>query len=260
MKEIHHDIKYGRITDLGNSMTPNIEKIMDLSPDAILLSPFENSGSYGKLGSLHIPLIECADYMETSALGRAEWIRFYGLLFGKREAADSIFAVTEKRYNDLCEEVKQTKTHPTVFTEMKSGSTWYVAGGNSYVGRLLKDAGADYIFKDVKASGSVPMSPEVVFDRCQDADFWLVKYNMPEDMGRKQFAEEWVRTPQIKAFAKENVYGVNLSRKLFYEETPFHPDVLLSDYVFIFHPELQNGYKLKYYSRLVNDNVVIGKP
>lgn len=92
------DVAARRIVDCGLSMTPDIEKIMELHPDAILLSPFENSGTYGKLGKLGIPIIECADYMENSALGRAEWVRFYGRLVGKAHEADSLFAEVERDY------------------------------------------------------------------------------------------------------------------------------------------------------------------
>ena len=68
------------IVDCGSSMAPDIERIIALKPEAILLSPFENSGGYGKLDKLHIPIIEAADYMESSPLGRAEWMKFYGML------------------------------------------------------------------------------------------------------------------------------------------------------------------------------------
>lgn len=85
----------GKLTDAGNSMSPDIERVMSLNPDAILLSPFENAG-YGRIGKMGIPIIECADYLETSPLGRAEWIKFFGLLYGKEVEADSIFTEVEK--------------------------------------------------------------------------------------------------------------------------------------------------------------------
>ena len=84
LPEIEEGCRNGTITDVGDGMNPNIERIIDLHPDAILLSPFENSGGYGRVEKLNVPIIECADYMETSSLGRAEWMRFYGLLFGKK--------------------------------------------------------------------------------------------------------------------------------------------------------------------------------
>ena len=88
--EVVSRIQDGRIIDCGDGMNPDVEKIMDLQPDAIFVSPFENAG-YGQLEKLGVPLIECAEYMETSPLGRAEWMRFYGRLLGVRERADSLF-------------------------------------------------------------------------------------------------------------------------------------------------------------------------
>ena len=98
---VQEGVERGTIVDCGDGMNPDMEKIIDLHPDAILLSPFENSGGYGRIEKLNIPIIECADYMETSALGRAEWMRFYGLLFGAAPKADSLFAEVDSCYKRL---------------------------------------------------------------------------------------------------------------------------------------------------------------
>ena len=250
LDRLQQDVKSGKIVDCGKGISPDIEKIIDLSPDAILVSPFENSGSYGKLGTLGIPVIECADYMETSALGRAEWMRFYGILTGHQSQADSTFAGIEKRYNDLKTLVADVMTKPTVLSDMKFGNSWYVAGDNSTVGRLFADAGADYIFNDEKASGSVPYDPEVVFDRGQQADLWLIKYNQAYDMTYALLAKEWGNYSRLSAFQHRNVYACNLSKVPFYEETPFHPDMLLRDYIIIFHPEAIKDHNLRYFKKI----------
>ena len=250
LDKISRDVANGKIIDCGLGTSPDLEKIIDLNPDAILLSPFENAGSYGKLGKLGIPIIECADYMENSALGRAEWMRFYGMLIGKEKEADSLFLAVEKDYNATKALVKDAKHKPTVVTEKKYGSTWYVAGANSTVGGLLRDAGANYVFNDEPTSGSVPYSPEVVFDRAQQADIWMFKYNQAVDITSEQLSMEWGNYSKMKAFRNGNVYHCNLSLVPYYEETPFHPNILLKDYVKIFHPEVLKDYQLRYYKPL----------
>ncbi len=250
LDKIQADVASGKITDCGLGTNPDLEKIIDLNPDAILLSPFENAGSYGKLGKLGIPIIECADYMENSALGRAEWMRFYGLLLGKEKEAESLFRAVEDDYNATKALVGDIKDKPTVVTEKKYGSTWYVAGANSTVGGLLADAGADYIFSDEPASGSVPYSPEVVFDRAQQADVWMFKYNQAVDITSQQLAGEWGNYGKMKAFTTGNVYQCNLSLVPYYEEAPFHPNILLKEYVKILHPDVLKGYELRYYKKL----------
>lgn len=240
----------GKIVDCGDGPNPDIEKIIDLSPDAIILSPFENSGSYGKLGTIGIPIIECADYMETGALERAEWIRFYGRLVGKGDAADSLFSTIENDYNSMKKLAAGVRKRPTVVDGNKFGSTWYVAGANSTVGGMIRDAGGDYVFSDEKSTGSVPYSPEKVFDRAQNAEIWMMKYGQESPMTRAQLAQDWNNYSEMQAFKTRNIYVCNLSGTVFYEETPFHPNLLLRDYIKIFHPEILKDYQLRYYKRI----------
>ena len=157
------------IVDCGSGMQPDVEKIIAIHPEALLISPFENSGGYGKLDNLNIPIIETADYMETSPLGRAEWIKFYGLLYGA-DKADSLFAAIEKEYLALKTQAAKLPKGLSVLTERKMGSVWYSPGGKSTIGILLKDANARYIFADDEHSGSLSLSPEQVIDRGREVD------------------------------------------------------------------------------------------
>ena len=272
MPEIAEGHRNGTIADAGSSMDPDIERIIDLHPDAILLSPFENSGGYGRVEKLNIPLIECADYMETSPLGRAEWMRFYGRLFGKQQQADSLFASVEQSYIALKEAAatlresavspgkatvspqKPTATPqpapPTVMCDLKTSSTWYTPGGNSTIARLYADACADYIFREDTHSGSLAYSFEAIFERGQQADFWLIRYNQPTDKTYSELKEEFAPYAGFRAFKERNIYGCNTGRVAFYEETPFHPDWFLKDLIKIFHSSMLEGYELKYYSKL----------
>lgn len=251
LPQIQEGCRNGSIVNVGNSMNPDIERIIDLRPDAILLSPFENSGGYGRVGKLNIPIIECADYMETSALGRAEWMRLYGLLLGKEAQADSLFAGIEKEYLTLTQQVKsQNLKRPTVISEMKNSSAWYIPGGNSTMGRLYQDAGADYVFAYLSNNGSVPLAFETVFDRGGNADIWLIKYNQPQDKTYSELERDYAPYARFKAFQDRKVYGCNTNHVPFYEESPFHPELLLKDLIKIFHPELLPDYDLKYFSNL----------
>lgn len=251
LPQIQEGCRNGGIVNVGNSMNPDIERIIDLRPDAILLSPFENSGGYGRVGKLNIPIIECADYMETSALGRAEWMRLYGLLLGKEAQADSLFAGIEKEYLTLTQQVKsQNLKRPTVISEMKNSSAWYIPGGNSTMGRLYQDAGADYVFAYLSNSGSVPLAFETVFDRGGNADIWLIKYNQPQDKTYSELERDYAPYARFKAFQDRKVYGCNTNHVPFYEESPFHPELLLKDLIKIFHPELLPDYDFKYFSNL----------
>ena len=248
--EIQEGCKNGTIVNAGEGTNPDIEKIIDMHPDALMLSPYENSGGHGQVEKLKVPIIECADYMETSALGSAEWIRFYGLLFHQSAKADSIFAIVEKNYNELKALAASQPVKPKVMCELKSGSAWYVPGGRSTTGKLYKDAGGDYLFDSYPNSGAVPLSFETVFDKAQDADVWLMKYNQPSDKTMAGIREDYSPYANFKAFKERNVYGCNTAYHTYYEDFPFHPDLVLKDLIKIFHPSLLPEYELKYFSKL----------
>lgn len=250
LPSIHEAYAKGTIVDCGDGMNPDMEKIIDLHPDAILLSPFENSGGYGRVEKLNIPIIECADYMETSALGRAEWMRFYGLLFGATPQADSLFAEVDSCYQHLKMRAALSSVSLSVLSELKSGSAWYVPGGRSTMGRLFQDACGRYAFAEDAHSGSVPLAFETVFDKAGDADVWTIKYNRDRDMTYSDLQADYIGYTGFKAFKTKNIYGCNTAKVPFYEETPFRPDYLLSDLIQILHPEIGDLGGLRYFCKL----------
>ena len=253
LKKIHDGVKDGRVADFGKSSAPDIERVIDTNPDALLVSPFENSGGYGALEKLGIPIIECADYMETSPLGRAEWVKFYGLLFGCYEESVALFDSIADAYNGVKKKIEaqgDKAANPKVITDMITGSTWYVPGANSTIGILIRDAGGDYVFADRKERGSVALSPETVFDRAQDADVWLLRYSQKKDMTCRELSAANTLYSRMDALKKQGVYGCNLEYSPFFEETPFHPERLLMDFAKMFHPENLPEYKMRYFNHL----------
>ena len=249
MEEIQKRLKDQSIANAGSSMSPNIEQIIALHPDAILLSPYENSG-YGRLENLNIPIIECSDYLETSPLGRAEWMRFFGLLYGCQEQADSLFNAVAKVYNETCKHIATLSYKPKVISERRTGSVWYVPGGRSYMAVLFSDAGAQYPWGDNTNTGSIPQSFESVFEKGQDADFWLIKYNANNDMTYADLAQEYAPYARFKAFESKQIYACNTQKYRYYEETPFHPERLLQDLASIFHPEVFKNYTPYYFHQI----------
>ena len=272
------------IVDCGSSMAPDIERIIALKPEAILVSPFENSGGYGKLDKLHIPIIEAADYMESSPLGRAEWMKFYGMLFGKDKnisttaaveaseaaagkaseaaagkaseatlpascelRADSLFAQIEKEYLKLKAEAGKLPKGLSILTERKTGGVWYVPGGQSTIGILLKDANARYIFSDDQHSGSLPMSPEQILAKGSQVDVWAFKYFGGAPLSQVQLLQEYDGYKALAAFNRGNIYQVDTSTEPYFELTSFHPELLLREFIILAHGERFG--KLRFYKK-----------
>ncbi len=247
---IQDGLREGRITDLGEATAPNVEKMINIGAEIIIASPFQNAG-YGPAEKLGIPIVEAADYMESLPLGRTEWIRFYGLLFGKAAVADSIFRETEGEYMKLKELAKDVSRRPRVFAEKKFGSSWYMPAGNSYIAHLYADAGADYVFKDLAGTGSTPLAFETVLNRAIHADVWMMKYNLTEEMTYKDLRVEYTPYENFDAFKRRNIYTCNTGVVPYFEEFPLHPDYLLKDMVWIFHPELLPAdYAPRYYRKM----------
>lgn len=248
-EELRRRIQQGRVADAGNSTMPNVERIVDLDPDAVLLSSFENN-SNERIDKMGIPIIECCDYMETTPLGRVEWVRVFGWLYGCETVADSLFDAVCDEYTQVCALVDSTSHRPMVITERRTGSVWYMPGGNSYMAALLDDAGAYYPWQDDTQSGSIPLSFESVFDKGADAEFWLIKYNNPLGLTYRDIEKEHSLNKQFKPFINRKIYGCNTHDIRYYEETPFHPEKLLIDLVAIFHPEIFPHYAPRYFSPL----------
>lgn len=238
------------IIDCGSSMQPDIERIIALKPEGLLISPFENSGGYGKLDKLHIPIIETADYMETSPLGRAEWMKFYGLLFKSEERSDSLFSSIEKEYLALKAEAAKLPQGLSILTERKMGSVWYVPGGKSTMGILLKDANAKYIFADDTHSGSLAYGPERILSKGTQVDVWAFKYFGGKALSKNDLLAEYEGHKVLKAFNSNSIYQVDTSTQPYFELTSFHPEILLREFIILAHPKATQFGKLRFYQHL----------
>lgn len=247
---IQEQIKAGRVIDCGNGLNPVVEKIMDVKPDVIMLSPFENSGGYGKTEEIGIPLIECAEYMETSPLARAEWMRFYGLLFGVSDQADQLFLQVDSSYNALKQQAAKAGEGRSVLVDKITGSVWYMPGGRSTIGQMLLDAGARYPWATDKQSGSLSLPFETVLEKAGESDVWILRYSSDHDLSYDELLSEYHGYRQLKAFRQHEVYGCNVELSMFYEDTPFHPDRLLCDFLQILHPDIIGLPPLRYYKKL----------
>lgn len=92
-------IKNGKVKDLGNEQHFNTEVLISLQPDVVIaFSMGKSSKMYNTIEQNGIPVIYNGDWLEATPLGRAEWIKFFGVLFDKEKEADSIFKDIEAAY------------------------------------------------------------------------------------------------------------------------------------------------------------------
>lgn len=241
-------IKEGTVKQVGKEGNFDTELIASLNPDVIFVSPFK-SGGFDALKSLGFPLVPMGAYEEETPLARAEWIKLMAAFVGKEKMADSLFQQIAARYDALKQLTAQVKTRPTIFSgKMRSGS-WYVPGGNSFYAQYFKDAGADYVIKDDKRA-AYPLDFETMYHKAAQCDYWRLL--LPEDIGynRESLIGEDARYGDFDAYKSGKVIMCNINEKPYYEQNAMKPDVILSDYIHFFHPELLPGYEPKFYELL----------
>ena len=237
----------GKIADCGNSMNPTVERVINMQPDAILLSPYQDA-SYGQITSLDIPIIECADYLEYDPMGRAEWVKFYGELVGKRDQADSLYHAVVTAYNEMKAKAAGAKNRPTVVTEMVINGVWNVPGGQSYMARILNDAGGKYLWADDENTGSLALDFNQVLAVAQNADYWFIKWTNINSLKDLQGAFDLNK--EMAAFQNKHVYVCDTDKTRFFDRIPFHPEVLLREFAAILHPELFPDYQPQMYHHI----------
>ena len=228
-------LKEGKIADIGQSTSLNIERLMEVSPDIIIVSPFQGMG-YGNLEATGIAIIENAAYMENTPLGRAEWIRFIAAFLQKDEEAEQLVNDIANRYIQLSEKTKAVDFRPTVFCEKKYGQVWWVPGGNSYMAHFLKDAGVDYVWKDTPETGSLEFNFETVYDKAENADYWIIRSDY--DMTYQDLKKEFEPYSYFKVWKEKRIILSNTVKNDYYETGVMNPDLVLGDLIHIFHPEL----------------------
>jgi iron complex transport system substrate-binding protein len=235
----------------GSGQDVNIEALIDLEPALIMMQRFfSGDTSYPALQEAGLPVVINADFLDTSPLGLAEWGKFISLFFNTEALAEAQFAGVSERYTALQAEVAAAASQPTVFAGTPFDGTWYMPGGGSYLGQLLADAGAAYLWAEDSSTGSLFLDFETVFDRAVDADFWV---NVNPFWATLADAEaEDARYANFAAFQNATVYSNNArvnpnGGSDYFESGYANPDIILADLVKIFHPELLPDHELYYY-------------
>lgn len=246
-------IDAGSVKNVGQNEKLNIEQLIDLSPNLIVTFGIDNNNpSIENLQKSGLKVLIQADWMEQSPLGKAEWIKLYGALFGKEKEADVLFENIVKEYNNALALVADKKPTSTVLYGSMYQDQWFVARGSSWVAQFMKDAKADYLWKDLEGTGSLGLSFENILDKAKTANFWIASGSF------KSLSELETANPhysQFDAFANKNIYSFEgklgaTGGTIFYELSPARPDLVLKDYIKIFHPELLPNYTLTFAKKL----------
>lgn len=235
-KDILARVKDGRIVKIGMEGNFDNEMVLAANPDVIFISPSKRGG-YDAIKETGITLVPHLGYQELNPLGQAEWIKFIGMFIGKEKEANEVFAGIESRYNELKEKAAATTTRPTVLSGEMHYGNWHAVGGKNYLAQIFRDAGANYVINDDETSGE-NLEFEKMYALAANADYWRILNSYPGDFSYDALKASEPRNELFKAFKKRKVIYCNMKQTPYYEISPVKPDVLLKDFVAIFHPEL----------------------
>jgi iron complex transport system substrate-binding protein len=251
--ELQTRIKQGQIIELGPEHQPDIEKILTLKPELIFTYGIERiEAHYKKLIDLGIPVVLNSEFMENSPLGYAEWIKFTALFFNLEEKAATYFKSVEQEYNRLQKLAKTVEHKPSVFLNTVYSDSWFMPGGNSFMAKLIADAGGDYILATDESNVSLSLSFEYVFQKAWDADIWLTPGNCKN---LNELSAENIRYRLFQAFQKKMVYNSNRKslyrqKNDYWENGITNPHKLLAELIAIFHPRLIPDQQFEWFHRL----------
>jgi iron complex transport system substrate-binding protein len=252
-EKVRARIDAGNIKELGNNKDLNTEVLIDLQPNVIIGYGIDNKNpTLDNLQKSGLKVMLNGDWNEENPLGKAEWIKFFGALYGKQKQATALFTKIEKDFLKTIRIAKMAKTTPSILAGDMFEDRWYLPRGTSWGSLLLKQANGNYLWQETSGTGSLSLSFETVFEKAKNADVWITsgQFSSLNEMtnSNPHYAE-------FNAFKNKNVYSFSGNKGktggiLYYELAPNRSDIVLKDLVKILHPELLIGYKPFFFEKL----------
>jgi iron complex transport system substrate-binding protein len=252
-KKTRELIDSGDIRELGQNEGINTEVLLDLNPELVVGYGVDGANkTFETIKNSDIPVIYNGDWVEGSALAKAEWLKFFGVLFNKEKEAVSIFDTIESNYIEAKQLAQNAKQKPTVLCGAMHKDIWYLPNGSSAEAQFLKDANVNYLWSETTGNGSLALGFESVFEKAKHADLWLSPSYYTSMEAIEKASEHYSK---FDAFKNSNVYTFsNTTGKtggvLYYELGTARPDLVLKDIIKICHPELLPEYEPYFFKPL----------
>ena len=252
-EKVRARIEAGKVKELGMNQNLNTEVLLNLQPDVIIGYGIDNNNpTLDNLQKSGLKVMINGDWNEETPLGKAEWIKFFGALYGQQKKAEEIFSKIEKEYLKTIRIAQNALETPTILAGDMFEDRWYLPKGNSWGSLLLKEAKGRYLWAETTGTGSLSLSFETVLEKAKNADIWITSGQFSS---LREMTSANPHYNQFKAFQNKNVYSFS-GRKgktggiLYYELAPNRPDIVLKDIVAILHPELLKSYKPYFFQKL----------
>lgn len=235
----------GRIAEIGSADGIDRERMLMLAPEALFSYPYGTEGKQAAMGAL--PVVPVAEYLERHPLGRAEWVRAFGMLMGREQQADQLFQGIQARYEAVAAAVPRDTVAPAVFFGSSWKGLWSVPAGNSYMAQLIADAGGHYLLADRQAGGNIDLDLETVLTVGAKARYWGRILEMDRAVTLADVAGDDGRVLALPAFAGQGAFCGNSAESDLFGQAGLEPDVVLRDLVGIFRPALRENRPFVYF-------------
>lgn len=239
--------KKGKIKEYGDFAQLSLERVVNAKPNIVLYNYVNTDFPHKKkLEKLGVNILIINDWLESHPLAKAEWVKVIGAMTGQYKEACKLFDSIESRYNAMAERVKSMDRKPSVISGNLIGGSWYAPSGENYFGILLKDAGANYRYKDSKGAKSLALPLEKILEDNEETMYWV-------NPGVSRWDQLLQLNPHAELLhpAKNNlVFCYSKNTNKFWEESALRADYMLEDLAHIFHPEMNYKYRPHYYSQL----------
>jgi iron complex transport system substrate-binding protein len=253
-ENLQDKIRRNQLPDVGYDENLNFELILKLKPDVVFAYGVSGSvtNTVRKLNEMGIPTILIAEYLEEEPMAKMEWVKVFGALYDRSSTADDKFDTADSKYQHLRLLAAGANNKPAVLLGLPWRGNWFISGGRSYAARLVEDAGGAYIFKDLDFKDSRPVALEQVYERALGADFWL---NTGDALGKKDLFSVDDRFRNLPCIKQDQIFNNNnritpSGGNDIFESGVTEPEIILSDLIYILHPQLLPSHQLKYYRKL----------
>ena len=240
------------IADVGYDGNMNFELLVGQQPDIVLLFGIAGACTMEpKLQELSIPYVYIGEYVEEDPLGKTEWLVALAEMVGCRQEGLSYFSALPKRYEALQQMAASTASKPKVMLNTPYSDSWFMPSVTSYMARLIRDAGGDYIYQKNTSNHSLPIDMEEAAMLTSAADIWL---HVEGVSSLQDLRNQHPRFANMPCVLRGEVYNNDRLREPgkgndYWESGVVQPDIVLRDLIRIFHPELV-AEELVYYRKI----------
>lgn len=252
-EKVRERVDSGELLDVGQAHMLNFERILNLHPDVIVAHGVDNNNpDLSNLQKSGLKVLLNGDWNEPTALGKAEWIKLFGVLYQKESQAEKIFSDIETSYLKTSKLAQKAIHKPSVLAGAIYEDHWYLPQGESWGATLINQAGGNYLWKQTTGTGSLSLNFETVLDKAKDAEIWI---GPGQFTTRKEMSDANPHYTQFAAFQNNAIYSYSSKKGkkggvIYYELAPNRPDLVLKDLVKILHPELLPNYNLYFFEKV----------